>query len=698
MKELFTALAVSILGIVWASQPGDNITDIDIVPDYARDRLLKEGFVITPAHYKEFWDAYSKIEKDQHSPFITTDRILHATHLFFDRSLRTIEERRLFDDLDSLVSIMSNLSMEQYKRAKKENIKNLAKLNWAFFETAKKLLHPEHSVPIEVRELVAKEIKLIDAHEGPAPRPLLTYIKKPELKDYAIEDYSQYVPRGHYTRSEKLSRYFKVMMFLGRMDFKLRPGDDPEAIADGKNMTIQALLITDALHSNRTALKLWREIYGITSFFVGAADDLTPQDYYPLLKDIFGGGKPDKFAKDSKLEEFIQRAEKLRKPQIASNMVVIDSHDSRHKEISTATQGFRFMGQRSIPDSYIFQKLVWGGGSSLKYTGKGKPFTMEVIPNVGPARAFPRGLDVMAVLGCDAALKILKKSGDTEYTDFDKIFTQLRQQFADLPDSVWHKSLYWRWFDALRSLCKIPRGISIPRFMKSALWKIKALLTALGSWTELRHDTILYAKQSYTPMAKAMPPMPPQVKRNPRGYVEPYPQLYHKINDMMASLSARIDSFGMDELTPLKDRIGRFRRKLDFLASVSERELAGKSLTKDDYDKLRHFGSELSSLLDFSDERSFGVSPADERCDAVADVHTVQFKRQVLEEAIGAPFDIYVLVGEGGETRVCHGAVFSYYEFKWDMADRLTDEKWQKMRHRHRSFMPDWVRQLVVSP
>ena len=48
-----------------------------------------------------------------------------------------------------------------------------------------------------------------------------------------------------------------------------------------------------------------------------------------------------------------------------------------------------------------------------------KPFTMEVIPVAGPARAFPRGLDVMAVLGSGRALaapRILRSSRSTTST------------------------------------------------------------------------------------------------------------------------------------------------------------------------------------------------------------------------------------------------------------------------------------------
>jgi len=39
---------------------------------------------------------------------------------------------------------------------------------------------------------------------------------------------------------------------------------------------------------------------------------------------------------------------------------------------------------------------------------------------------------------------------------------------------------------------------------------------------------------------------------------------------------------------------------------------------------------------------------------------------------------IYVVISEGPDRRLCRGEVFSYYEFKWPLNDRLTDEAWQE--------------------
>jgi hypothetical protein len=78
----------------------------------------------------------------------------------------------------------------------------------------------------------------------------------------------------------------------------------------------------------------------------------------------------------------------------------------------------------------------------------------------------------------------------------------------------------------------------------------------------------------------------------------------------------------------------------------------------------------------------------------VADVHTDTNTGQVLEEGVGDAFPIYVVVSVEGQQVVALGGVFSYYEFKWPMADRLTDESWQEMSSR--PDRPTWTGTFIV--
>src|SRR2546427_10879190 len=103
------------------------------------------------------------------------------------------------------------------------------------------------------------------------------------------------------------------------------------------------------------------------------------------------------------------------------------------------TKGLRLMGQRFIPDSHMFQNLVLP--VVQQYTGKGQPFTWE-LTEMGPARVFPRGLDVMAVLGSEAALGLLDREGDTDYLDYDKTLNRLIAQFRAFGPADWMRNLY----------------------------------------------------------------------------------------------------------------------------------------------------------------------------------------------------------------------------------------------------------------
>jgi len=353
------------------------------------------------------------------------------------------------------------------------------------------------------------------------------------------------------------------------------------------------------------------------------------------------------------------------------------------------------MGQRFIPDSYMFQELVFGVKGEkiiMQYTGDKKPFTMEIIPNFGPVRAFPRGLDICAVLGAKRALEILEVEGDTEYTEYYDQLDNLKEEFSLKTIEEWKQNLYWRWLYALLPLLEEKEGTNIPPFMQSPAWIDKELQTVLGSWTELRHDTILYAKQSYTMAGKGMPPEP----KLTYGYVEPYPEVYARLEEMMRDLRNNLIALDL-AIEGIPEKIKEFEKLLDKLKIISEKEINNMSLDDIEYELIWNIGSKLASLKEFPSQILEKItSDTDEKMEIVADVHTDVNTGQVLEEGVGSPFNIYVIIDDAQGIRICRGAVFSYYEFKHPMEDRLTDGKWQEMgENRERPNQPDWVKTFV---
>ena len=647
------------------------------------ERLLEEnGFVVVPTKiFNDTNDAYEAFHRDNLPIFLTTDSVLHTTHLLFDFLLRTIEINHLMGDLSQLTECMLRASIKDYKAVADREVKKALHSNIAFFSVAARLLNENAAIPQYVESLVEDEIGLIKNHEGFKKSPVFGY----------LEDYSQYVPRGHYTRSKELESYFKAMMWYGRVGFYLNASESLQ-ITQGlsKQLTRQALLITRTLSNGRIggkpALEIWERVYGSTAFFVGKTDDLDVHDYRNVALKIYGK-IPDarNLGGEVRLERFMSEARRLQKPKIVSTFVVDSEGDKKGGE--EVDLGFRFMGQRFVPDSYVLQNLVYS--KVLFYTGSSRPFTW-VMSRRGPIRGFPRGLDVMAVLGSAYAEGIIREEGDGDYEKYNGQLEKLKKEFA-LKKDEWSVNLYWSWLYCLKPLLS-PSTDAVPRFMRSRAWAGKALHSALGSWAELRHDTILYAKQSATMVGSGRPPQPQLT----HGYVEPYPELYARVRGMIGQIKKGPILRGLLDKR-VEDNLSRYERLLVTLETISKKELAGKAITEDEYRTIWDIGSALRSVTRFPDEIMTRItSGTDERMALIADVHTDPNSGQVLEEAVGPPFIIYVKVPVEGEDQIVQGPVFSYYEFKQPMSDRLTDEQWQLMLKEGREpAWPGWTGNFI---
>ena len=88
----------------------------------------------------------------------------------------------------------------------------------------------------------------------------------------------------------------------------------------------------------------------------------------------------------------------------------------------------------------------------------------------------------------------------------------------------------------------------------------------------------------------------------------------------------------------------------------------------------------------------------DDKMPVIADVFTNLDARETLEEGVGMPMVLYLRVSIEGTPTVCVGAVYSYYEFRHPIKDRLTDEAWRKMVDNAKPpAMPKWTSEYVVS-
>jgi hypothetical protein len=643
-------------------------TNMKINLNSALDMIRQNGFAVTEADLGRPSVDFTYIyEKFNFNPpiFVTTDTGLYLYHAVFDQSLRDIEERFFIQDVTGLTKALLDYAVENFKQFNGD-LKEAATRNIAYLSVAQKLIDPNATISELVDEMVKSELDKIEAHRG---------MDISEIFKYA-DDYSQYVPRGHYTRNEALKRYFKMIMWYGRMAFLLKGGPDGLISEhDAKIQTMQALLLAISLKNihvgEKTGLEVWERIYSVTAFFVGLADDLTPKEYLWALEKVFGSDfELSDLSDENKMFSLKKELALLPSPEIyggTGNIIVSGPiTDESLNKVLDKTKGMRLMGRRFVPDSYIFQHLTFPEVGS--YTGdfQNRPFTMDSFGN----RSYIRGLDLMALLDSNEALKILREDGDTAFVNYNKRYAELTDKFGSISHTDWNRNLYWSWLYSLNALLQdMPE--EYPQFMRTQAWQRSRLNASLASWTQLRHDTILYGKQT-------MPP-PPAMFEIPPGYVEPNPVFWGRLLSLTCMTIKGLEDFNirMSDNYSITDPIGRLiylEELLQKLLEIVNKQLTGNELSNVERRLFFNLYSTIESIaMDSDADRLF-------RTTLVADVHTVPVDGMVVEEGVGY-IDVIIVACPLVDSKafLAAGPVFSYYEFKHPMNDRLTDDAWLEM-------------------
>lgn len=662
--------------------------------DAAKDLLVKNAFVVEPSYYNEFFPLYESNRYQYIPSFITTDSMLHNYHLMFDFLLKQLEEQKLAAELKQLNANLLAQALSQYNDLAGTEWENAAKRNVGFFAVGSKLLDSSVDVPSIVANEVSQELALIEAHQGIEKSPVMNIgggadimidtPQGPQALEALKEDYSQYIPRGHYDKTEQLKAYFKSMMWYGRLTFRMKNEDEIKS----------ALLITLALNHGDNH-NSWNKIYEPVNFFVGKSDDITYYQFKDLAEKVYGQNATIQsfLADKNKFASFVAETKTLEPPQINSMPIFEASIQAdREEEI----KGFRFMGQRFTIDASIFQRLIYREvGDKTKSCQNFKP---EETSCLSGARCLPRGLDIPATMGSIEAKNILTEAGEGQFACYLENMSQMNDYINGLDKKTWTQNLYWGWLYQLRPLLNEKPG-GYPTFMRNTAWQRKDLNTFLGSWSELKHDTILYAKQVYAELGGG-----PPKEKDDRGYVEPNPEVYARLASLLKMTNEGLDIRGL--LTPsMKDNLAKLEQLALSLKIISEKELKNEKLTDEEYELIRSYGGQLEHFwLEVNkDEPAFKESTGardylyENPAAIIADVATDP-NGWVLEVGTGKISEIYVVVPIDGKLRIAKGGVYSYYEFAWPMSDRLTDKKWRELLDsKEAPSLPEWTNAFVAT-
>jgi hypothetical protein len=225
--------------------------------------------------------------------------------------------------------------------------------------------------------------------------------------------------------------------------------------------------------------------------------------------------------------------------------------------------------------------------------------------------------------------------------------------------------------------------------METLAWSKRLLSTQLASWAQLRHDTILYVKQSYSSGA---------VCQFPSAYVEPYPEFFAALVDYAEHGAALAEALAQGDGAAIAPKM---RSYFDHLADISRklRDMAaaqrnGTELTAEQLgfinDIVRNNEDGVCSAppsysgwyADLLYRTQGGKLYGAEFDPTIADVHTQPSDEtgndvgRVLHVGTGYARLMVVTVNGCSGTNAYAGLASSYYEKITDGWQRLTDETW----------------------
>jgi hypothetical protein len=683
----------------------DYVTDISFTPTEAKYfDLINNTFSLSPEEltlleqngffvsdrlaFTDFTTAYAYIYWKDLPVLVTTDSILHAIHQTYDDLLIRVEQEITISKLTTL--------LDQTRK----QIKLAAGLN---SDPVLDKLYTDLDVYLTV------PLTLLSANGGAEydTPGIESYVQMAQAADSitptglfnndAKVDFTVFKPRGHYTKTEELERYFRAVSWLGHIDFpvvRYSEKGDPTLNMDA---LIAAALFRDSVEQSGQRTN-WETIDFLLGSLIGHSDNMTLSDLDRLLIDA-GIKTPEELITYPNPDQILQLLinKDYGQQRITGQILSVDANlpEPINRPVS-----FLLLGQRFTVDSFLMGNLV---------------YDRLVVDGEKVQRPLPNPLDILYILGNDRAVVHLQDELN-KYGYYANIAT-LRSTVDIYTSDFWDGSVYNRWLEMLRKLNVSSSSEISPQALRTAAWADKMLHTQLASWAQLRHDNILYTKQSYT--------IEP-VCEYPAGYVEPFPEFYVAIQEYAAFGQTLFNYLKPEELTEgglqTYQTATSYFKDLDAIArllqTLSEKELRLEPFSQEEELFLKSIAMRQLEEVDNEcatvtrekwDGWYIDLFPwQDDNPALIADIHTNPntshefpslLPPSVLHIATG-PVAVEVLLVDTDEGVTAYiGPAFTYFEVIAEGYPpvRLTDEEWNEMlQNDPRPKPPVWTKSFRI--
>jgi hypothetical protein len=672
--------------------------------------LFKQnGFVVSERMGdRDFAGMFYRIYTRDLPVFISADALLQAWHRSYDALLEEIEAAFLAQSLEDILTAMAQRLPESQRQYGDGVLADCVADADYFLAVARSLLAGQPT-----KTFLGQDDRIAQT---------LTACAAQRLQNFRLfgrkraVDFSQFKVRGHYQNSERLKHYFQAMMWCGHID--LRIAGTPE---ESSPRELGAAVVLHDLLQRSGKFEQWQQFDQVLQTFVGRTDSMT----FAQLGDVLAKSniRSPEDVRDLDTLQAVQSdilTGKIGLQQIRSHVYF----SPLGWEKVQLPRSFTLLGQKFALDSWVTSKVV---------------FDDILWDRRKVNRRVPSGLDVaFAALGNSQAVPELamrmNNNGGRQFRDglnYQHNLSAVRNVIDAQKESVWDDNLYTNWLACLRELSKPTTGSEYPQAMRTPAWAMRTLNTQLASWTQLRHDTVLYVKQSSTVVPACS---------YPAGYVEPVPHFWERFEKMAARAAELIAKTPyLDYVEDVQIHVGfkdqkprykiewvkrggnelkrkqatflrNFAKQLSILREIARKEVAQKELAK----KELLFLEEVVQLTRHGSGRARhggwypglfykGREDATQWDALVADVHTDLPDLLngdpgcVLHQGVGNVDLLVIAVDNGKDRMVYAGPVASHYEFEMPQVTRKSDREWrQDLRTGKRPPRPEWTRGYLV--
>ena len=629
------------------------------------------GFVTTNRkRHPSFVYGYQSIYSEDLPVYVSADSILYAVHESFEAILKTVEQSALVPALDRMLGAMQAAldvgGASDLPAAARQDVA-------VYISVARSLLLGRFVAPVVGGDATAAAQLFDRAKAGSGMSEVTLFGVRRDI------DFSQFKPRGHYAGSEQLERYFRATTWLGRIDLRLLE-TQPDHSQFFHRRQLEGAYVIRAI-MNQAALDDWKTIDRTIGAFVGEPDNMTLPQLDALLADL-GCASAGELGQRTDAEIAQAIVTGGYGTQRISSHIMVNGLGTGTMPLSST---FLLLGKRYVLDSHVFSNVVF-----------------DRVKHGNVTRMMPNPLDVgFAALRSDNAGLLLGPELAT--FDYASDLASMRILADAHPTSFWEANLYNQWLTALRTLSPTPdvanpSAVGLPRVAGTEPWSRRLLSTQLASWAELRHDTVLYAKQSYTAA---------DLCEYPDAYVEPYPELFSRLATFATRGSELLG--GLQVESPSGGSIGAYFTQLHGVLARLERmakaQRSGAPHSAEDLAFINQLtfmnGCGSMSFDGWYAQLFFDKGDAVEEDPIITDVHTQPTEiggtlvGKVLHVGTGHPRTMVVTIETCEGPRAYVGVVSSYFEKVTEKFQRLTDNEWAaEIRNATPADVP-WMTPLV---